>query len=144
MFCSIWKSKFWNFLLTIQISYFLFFRYLKISRSTITWKDNLPHFYKFFSSSFSSTSPVVGMPKGVHVWLQLDNEFPPDSHNYTGLNKLKNSFSWFTISPPNKLILGYKPHWSAKSKNTTSCEKWLLGGVLQKIFPTNFSKFTEK
>ena len=44
-----------NFLPTTKINYFLFFRYVKISRSTIKWKENLPHFKNFFSSSFSST-----------------------------------------------------------------------------------------
>ena len=42
--------------------------------------------------------------------------FPPDFHNYIGLNGLVNSFSWLTITPPNKLILGCKPLWSAKMK----------------------------
>ena len=74
----------------------------------------------------------------------LTMKFPRDFHNYTGLNELVNSFPWFTIAPPNELILGCKPHWSAKRKKTTSCEKWLLGGVLQNSFPKNFSKFTEK
>ena len=31
-----------------------------------------------------------------------------------------------------------------KKEKTTSWEKWLLGGVLQKSFPKNFTKFTEK
>ena len=35
------------------------------------------------------------------------------------------------------MILGYKPHWSAKRKK--SCEKWLLGVVLKKSFPTQNS-----
>ena len=71
-------------------------------------------------------------------------KFPPDFHNYTGLNEFVNCFTWFTIATPNELILGCKPHWSAKRKKTTSCEKWLLGGVLQNSFSKNFSKFTEK
>ena len=70
--------------------------------------------------------------------------FPPGFHNYTGLNELVNSFRWFTIVPPNELILGCKAHWSAKRKKTTSCEKWLQEGVLQSNFPINLSKFTEK
>ena len=74
----------------------------------------------------------------------LTMKFSPDFHNYTGLNGLANSFPWFTIAPPNELILGCKPHWSAKRKKTISCEKWLLGGVLQKSFPKNFLYFTEK
>ena len=40
-------------------------------------------------------------------------KFPPDFHNYAGFNGLVNSFSQFTITPPNKLILGCKPHGSA-------------------------------
>ena len=43
-------------------------------------------------------------------------KFPPDVHNYTGLNALVSSFPQFTIAPQNKLILGWKPHWSAKMK----------------------------
>ena len=33
---------------------------------------------------------------------------------------------------------------SRKEKKATSCEKWLLGGVLQNSFPKNFVKFAEK
>ena len=74
----------------------------------------------------------------------LTMKFSHDFHNNTGLNGLENSFPWFTTASLNELILGCKPHWSAKRKKTTSCEKWLLGGVLQNSFPKNFSKFTEK
>ena len=63
-----------NFLVTVKISYFSFFTYVKISRFTITWMENSPHINKFFSFPFSSTSPVIRMPKWVHVWTQLDNE----------------------------------------------------------------------
>ena len=63
-----------NFLLTIKFSYFLFFTYVKSSRSTMTWKKNLPQINKFFSFSFPSTSPGIRMLKWVHVWRQLDNE----------------------------------------------------------------------
>ena len=56
-----------NFLLTIQINYFLFFRYVKISRSKITSKKSFPHFNIIFSSSFSSTLLAFGMPKSVHA-----------------------------------------------------------------------------
>ena len=109
----------------------------------MTWKENLPHINKYFSFSFFSTSPAIRMPKWVHMWGQRDNNFPPDFHNYTGLNGFVNCISWFTIATPNELVLGCKPHWSAKGKKAT-CEKWLLGGVLQNSFSKNFSKFTEK
>ena len=68
--------------------------------------------------------------------------FPLDFRNYTGLNGLVNSFSWFTIAPPNELILGWKPRWSFKRKgnNILRSEKWFLEGVLQKNFPKNFLK----
>ena len=61
-------------LLTFKASYFLFFTCVKILRSTMTWKENLPHINKFFSSSFPCTSPAIRMPKWVYVWWQLDNE----------------------------------------------------------------------
>ena len=73
----------------------------------------------------------------------LTTKFLPNFHNYTGFKGLVNSSPWFTIAPPNELILGCKPHWSAKRKKATSCEKWLLG-VLQNSFPKDFSKFIEK
>ena len=46
----------------------------------------------------------------------LTMKCPRDFHNYTGLNVLANSSPWFTIAPPYELILGWKPHWSAKRK----------------------------
>ena len=73
----------------------------------------------------------------------LTMKFPPDFHNYTALNDLLNSFPSFTIAPPNELILGCKPQWSAKKKNKTLYEKCFLGVILQNSFPKNFSKFTE-
>ena len=50
----------------------------------------------------------------------LTMKFPPDFHNYTWLNGLVNSFLWFTIAPPNELILGCKLHWSVKTKKKNS------------------------
>ena len=35
---------------------------------------HLPDFKKFFSFSFSSISPAIGMLKSVRVWPQLHNE----------------------------------------------------------------------
>ena len=49
--------------LFIKIILFLFFIYL-------------PNINKFYCSSFSSSSPAIRMPKGVHVWPQHDNEVP--------------------------------------------------------------------
>ena len=49
-------------------------------------------------------------------------KFPLDFHNYKELNKPVNSSSYFTIAPPNILILGYKPLWSAKRKKNIMWE----------------------
>ena len=73
----------------------------------------------------------------------LTMKFPSDFHNYTLLNGLGNSFTWFTIASTNELILCCKPHWSTKRRKITSCEKWLIGAVLQNSFPKKFSKFIE-
>ena len=49
-------------------------------------------------------------------------KFPLDFHNYQELNGLVNSFSNFTIAPPNIVILGGKPRWSAKRKKNILLE----------------------
>ena len=63
-----------NFLLTIKVSYFLFYTYVKSWRSTMARKENLPHINTYFRFSFPSTSLAIRMPKWVHAWQQLDNE----------------------------------------------------------------------
>ena len=98
----------------------------------------------FSGFSFFQLLQLLECLSGYMCGDNLTMKFPPDFHKYTGLNGLANSFPWFNIAPPNKLVLGCKPHWSAQRKKRTSCEKWLLGGVLQNSFPKNFSKFTEK
>ena len=133
-----------DFLLTIKVSYFLFYTYVKGSRSTMAWKENLLHINKYFSFSFFQLLQLLECLSGYMCGDSVTINFPPDFHNYTGLNEFVNCFTWFTIATPNELILGCKPHWSAKGKKTTSCEKWLLGGVLQNSFSKHFSNFTEK
>ena len=54
----------------MKISYFLFFSYVTILQSTITWKENLPHFSKSFILSFLP----LPLPTLVHVGPQHDNE----------------------------------------------------------------------
>ena len=74
-------------------------------------------------------------------------KFASDFHNYTELNGLLNSFSWFTIAPPNKWFSAARLQTSMICKNKKKkkeCEKWLLGGVLQMNFTKNYTKFTEK
>ena len=133
-----------NFLLTIKISYFSFSRTWKFR--DLTWHERRIHptLTSFSVLAFLPLLQLLECLNGYMCGHNLTMKFPPDFHNYTGLNGLVNSFTWFTIAPPNELILGCKSHWSAKRKKTTSCEKWLLGGVLQESFPKNFSKFTEK
>ena len=69
----------------------------------------------------------------------LTMKFPPDFYNNTALNGLINSLlhqiKWFQAANLTDL---------QKGKETRTCEKWLLRGVLQKSFPKNFTKFTEK
>ena len=128
-----------KFLLTVKISYLLFFTYVKSSRSTITWKENLPNINKIFSSSFSSTSPAIRMPK----WQQLDNEvftWFPQLHRIEQaceyLSRIYHCFiKWIDFRLITSLI------WKKKA---TLSEMWLLRGVLQRNFPRKFSKFTEK
>ena len=133
-----------NFLLTIKINFFLFFTYVKSSRSPLTWEENLPQTDTFFSFSFLSTSPAIRITKWVHVWRQLDNEA---STWFPKLHRIERaceflpliyhcSTKWIDFRLQTSLI--------CKRKKTTSYEKWLLGGVLQNSFPKNFSKFTEK
>ena len=80
-----------NFLLTINISYSLFFRYVTIWQSNITQNGNLPHFNNFFCSLFSSFSPAIGLSRYIFSH-NLTMKFPPDYHNNTGLNEVENSF----------------------------------------------------
>ena len=109
------------------------------------WKENLPHFNKFFSSSFISTSPAIGMPKSVPVWPQLDNEvsnwFPWLYRIDWGREFLLLIYHCFTKWVDFRL---QNLTYLQKGKKTTSCEKWLLGFVLQKCFPKIFTKFAEK
>ena len=133
-----------NFLLTVKVSYFLFFTYVKSSRSTMTWKENFHTWTNFSVFPFFQLLQLWECLSRYMCGDNLTMKFPPDFPYYTGMKGLVSSSPWFTIAPPNELILGCKPHWSAKRNKTISCEKWLLGGVLQNSFPENFSKFTDK
>ena len=105
-----------HFLLTIKVSYFLFFTYVKSSRFTMTWKENLPHINKFFSFSYFQLLQLLECLSGYMCGDNLTMKFPLDFHKYTALNGLVNSFPKFTIAPPNKLTVVCKPHWFAKRK----------------------------
>ena len=110
----------------------------------MTWKENFHTWTNFSVFPFLHLLQLWECLSRYMCGENLTMKFPPDFPYYTGLNELVNSSPWFTIAPPNELILGCKPHWSAKRNKTISCEKWLLGGVLQNSFPENFSKFTDK
>ena len=99
---------------------------------------------KLFSFSFFQLLQLWECLNGYMCGDNLKMKFLPDFHSYTGLNEFVNSFPWFTIPRPNELVLCCKRHWSAKRKKTTSCEKWLLGGILQNSFLKNFPEFKEK
>ena len=59
-------------LLTIKISYFLFFTYVKISQSTMTKGEFKELINK--SSLIRPTLTAIRMPKWIHVWPKLHNE----------------------------------------------------------------------
>ena len=83
--------KFW-ILLTIKVSYFLFFTYMKISLSTITWKENLPHLPSLPILLFLPLLQLLECLSEYMYGHKLKMKFPPDFHNYTGLIELVNSF----------------------------------------------------
>ena len=73
----------------------------------------------------------------------LGMKFPPDFHNCTGLNRLVNSCSYFTIAPPKKLILTWSLSDLQKEKNNIMWEV-IARRFLQKRFPKKLTKFTKK
>ena len=131
------NRKFWTFCELLAISNF--FRYVKI----------YPTWTSFWVFRFLPLLQLLEWVSRYMCGYNFTMNFPPDFHNYTGLNGLVNSFFWFAITSPNKLILGCKPHWSLKMKKTTTtatilCKKRLLRGALQKSFSKNYTKFAEK
>ena len=113
-----------NFLLTLKLT---------ISYFSHMWKENLAHIYKVFSSSFSSASQAKCLSRYM-CGNSFTRKFPPDFHNCIGLNGLVNfhQINWFYAA--NLVDL------KKAKKTTTSCEKWFLGGVLQKSFSKKFLK----
>ena len=77
--------------LTIKISYFSFFTYVKISRSTTTWKKNSPTLTSFSVLPFLPLLQLLECLNGYMCGHNLTMKFPLDFHNYTGLNGLVNS-----------------------------------------------------
>ena len=82
-----------NFLLAIKISYFLFFTYVKISRSTIIWKEFYPTLTGFPVLLFLPLHQLLECLGGYICGHNLAIKFPSDFYDYTGLNGLVNSFS---------------------------------------------------
>ena len=74
----------------------------------------------------------------------LKIKFPLDFHNYSELNRLANSFSYFTIASPNMLILGCKPRWSAKSKKKSIMWEVVPGKCSAKTPSRKFHKIYKK
>ena len=71
-------------------------------------------------------------------------KFLPDFHSYTRLNGFLNCFPWFTIATSNELVLGCKPHWSAKREKNNIIWEMVARRYFAKNFSKNFSKLTEK
>ena len=70
------------------------------------------------------------------IWHNFTMKLPPDFHNYM-------DWTGLPIPYPNLPSL-HQTSLICKKEKIKSCEKWLLGVVLQKRFPKNFTKFTEK
>ena len=98
----------------------------------------------FLVFSFFQLLQLLECLSGYMCGDNLAMKIPPDFHNYTGLNRLVNSFLWFTNAPPNGIDFKLQTSMIWKREKKTSCEKRLLGGALQTNFPKNFPKFTEK
>ena len=127
-------------MLTIKISYFQFFRYVKISRSTI-----YPTLTNFSVLPFLPLLQLLECRNGksVHGWPQLHNKV--STHYYTGLNGLVNSFYYFTIALPMKLILGCKPHSSAKmNKNKNNIMREVAARCSTKKASLNITQNSQK
>ena len=125
-----------NFLLTIKIGYFSFFTYVKISWSPWHIKGE---FNTFFSSFFSSTFPDIRMPKSVHVWPQLDNE---DSTLFPKLHRIERACEFLLLiyhRSIKQIDFTLQTLLISKKEKKTTSWKWLLGGILQKNFPKNFT-----
>ena len=73
-------------MLTIKISYSLFFRYVKISRPTITYEKNLPHLTIFSVLPFLPFFPAIGMPKSTFT---LDPKRTPNSNRFKVSNRFE-------------------------------------------------------
>ena len=54
----------------------------------------------------------------------LTMKFPPDFHNYTGLNNLVNFFSFISVALLSKLILDCFSLNCKEEKNSIMCEGW--------------------
>ena len=82
---------------------------------------------------------LFSMPKSVHVWQWNSHLISITTSDWTVLWIPSPNLALF---PPNKLILSCKLHWSATRRKKQHHVR--TGGVLQKSFPKNFTKFTEK
>ena len=99
------------------------------------------------SFSVFSFLPLLQLLKCLSEYLcghNLTMKFPSDFHNCTGLNGLVNSFFVNTIAPPNKMILGCKPHWSAKREGNNIMWEVAARRRSEKKLSWKFLKFTEK
>ena len=120
------KTKILNFLSTIKISYFLFFRYVKISRSTSSIKGERQVFqfvlffhFTIYWNAYASTCLAT-------IWLWRFHLISITTQDWTGL--------WV-------LAANLTDQQKGKKKSRGN---WLLEVVLQKSFSKNFTEFTEK
>ena len=115
-------------MLFIKIRCFLFFRYVKILQSSITWNRSYPTLISFLVFSFLFFPTL----KSVHVWPQLDHGFStwfPKQHRTE--RTCRQLFILIYHCFTKDIDLSCKPHQSAKQ---TSCEELLPGGVSKNVF----------
>ena len=113
------------------------------------WKFcNLPlHNRKIYTTLTSfSVLPFIllPVPRSVHVWPQIGNEL---STWFPWLHWIEGTCQFLIIiyhCSTKQIDFKMQTSMICKKEKATSCEKWLLGGVLQKRFSKNFTNFTEK
>ena len=119
-----------KFFLTSKMSYFLFFRYVKILQSTIHKSRIYPTLTGFSVLPFIS----LLMPRSVYVWPQLDNEI---STWFRWLRRIKRTCQSLIIIyhfSTKKLILSCKLHWSGKRKKQHHVRSGCWGVFCKKAF----------
>ena len=122
------------------MSYFLFFKVCENFEIYHYIKGEFTPLWQVFQFFFFFSLQCLSRYMCGH---NLTMKFPHDFHNCTGLNRLVNYCSYFTVAPPKKLILTWSLSDLQKEKNNIMWEV-IARRFLQKRFPKKLTKFTEK